>query len=118
MINSRFCGIARQADAPFLSASAGDDTLGRTIEAFSVSARVKDGGIASGLSAITQEMTRVRQHGFGDAELDRAKRSTLAGYERAYNERDKSQSGSLASELIRHYLQAEAAPGIAQEVEY
>jgi zinc protease len=117
MINSRFGEIARQPDAPFLGASAGDDTLGRTIEAFSVSARVKDGAIARGLTAITQEMTRVRQHGFGEAELDRAKRSTMAGYERAYNERDKSQSGPLASELIRHFLNNEAAPGIVIEVD-
>ena len=111
MINSRFGEIARQPDAPFLGASAGDDTLGRTVEAFSVSARVKDGAIARGLSAITQEMTRVRQHGFGEAELDRAKRGTLAGFERAYNERDKSQSGPLAAELVRHFLNGEAAPG-------
>ena len=117
MINSRFSEIARQPDAPYLGASAGDDTLGQTIEAFAVSARVKDGGIARGLSAITEEMTRVRQFGFGEAELDRAKRGTLAGYERAYNERDKSQSGPLASELIRHYLNAEAAPGIVIEVD-
>jgi zinc protease len=117
MINARFGEIARQPDAPFLGASAGDDTLGRTIEAFTVSARVRDGGIARGLTAITQEMTRVRQHGFGEAELDRAKRSTLAGYERAYNERDKSQSGPLAAELIRHFLNGEAAPGIVIEVD-
>ena len=117
MINSRFGEIARQPDAPFLGASAGDDTLGRTVEAFSVSARVKDGEIARGLSAITQEMSRVRQHGFGEAELDRAKRSTLAGFERAYNERDKSQSGPLAAELVRHFLNGEAAPGIVIEVD-
>jgi zinc protease len=117
MINSRFGEIARQPDAPFLGASAGGDTLGRTVEAFSVSARVRDGGIARGLSAIAQEVARVREHGFGEAELDRAKRSTLAGYERAYNERDKSQSGPLAAELIRHYLNGEAAPGIAIEVD-
>ena len=117
MIDSRFSEIARQPDAPFLSASADGDTLGRTIEAFSVSARVKDGEITRGLTAITQEMARVRQHGFGEAELDRAKRTTLAGYERAYNERDKSQSGPLAAELVRHYINSEAAPGIAMEVE-
>ena len=117
MINARFGEIARQPDAPFLGASAGDDTLGRTVEAFAVSARVKDGGIARGLSALAQETARVRQHGFGEAELDRARRSTLAGYERAYNERDKSQSGPLASELVRHFLNGEAAPGISLEVE-
>jgi zinc protease len=118
MINARFSEIARQPDAPFIGASAGDDTLGQTIEAFSVSARVRDGGIARGLNALAQELARVRQHGFGEAELDRAKRSTLAGYERAYNERDKSQSGPLAAELVRHFLNAEASPGIALEVEY
>jgi zinc protease len=117
MINQRFSEIARQPDAPFLGASASDDTLGRTVEAFAVSARVKDGGIAGGLNALAQELARVRQHGFGEAELDRARRSTLAGYERAYNERDKSQSGPLAAELVRHYLNGEAAPGIALEIE-
>ena len=117
MMNARFSEIARRPDAPFLGASAGDDTLGRTIESFEVSARVKDGGIATGLTALATELARVRQHGFGEAELDRAKRNQLAGYERAYNERDKSQSEPLASELVRHYLQGEAAPGIALEVQ-
>jgi len=117
MMNARFGEIARQADAPFLGASAGDDTLGRTVESFEVAARVKDGGIARGLSALATEIARVRQYGFGEAELDRARRSTLAGYERAFNERDKSQSEPLASELVRHYLQGEAAPGIALEVQ-
>jgi zinc protease len=117
MMNARFAEIARRPDAPFLGASAGDDTLGRTIESFEVSARVKDGAIATGLTALATELARVRQHGFGEAELDRAKRNQLAGYERAYNERDKSQSEPLTSELVRHYLQGEAAPGIALEVQ-
>jgi len=117
MMNARFAEIAQQREAPFLGASAGGDTLGRTVEAVSVSARVQDGGITRGLSALARELTRVRQHGFGEAELDRARRSTLAGYERAYNERDKSQSDPLASELVRHFLNGEASPGIALEVE-
>jgi zinc protease len=117
MINARFGEIARQPDAQFLGASAGDDTLGRTIQSFEVAARVKDGSIAAGLTALATELTRVREHGFGEAELDRARRNMLAGYERAYNERDKSQSEPLASELVRHFLQGEAAPGIAIEVQ-
>src|SRR5690606_21890195 len=58
-----------------------------------------------------------REHGFGAAELDRAKRSVLASLERSYNERDKTESAPLASELIRHVLQGEAAPGIERELE-
>jgi zinc protease len=115
MINARFSEIARQPNAPFVGASSGDDTLGRTIEAFVVSARVQDGGAVRGLTVLGQELARVRQHGFGEAELGRAKASMLAGYERAYNERDKSRSESLADELVRHFLIAEGAPGIEFE---
>ena len=115
MMNSRFAEIARQPDAPFVRVLSGDDALGRTVEAFTASARVNDGGIEEGLQAVATEIARVRQHGFGDAELDRAKKSTLARYERAYNERDTSQSAGLAAELIRHFLTAEPAPGIAVE---
>jgi zinc protease len=117
MLNARFGEIAREANAPFLGASAGDDTIGRTVEAFTVGARVRDGAIPQGLSALMQELARVRQFGFGAAEFDRAKRSTLAGYEQAFNERDKLQSGPLAAELLRHYLEGEAAPGIEVEVQ-
>jgi zinc protease len=116
MLNARFGEIARAPDAPFLAAGAGTDTLGRTVEASSVSARVQDGRIPQGLTGIAQEIARVRQHGFGAAELDRAKRQMLAGFERAYAERDKSESATLTAELIRHYLSSEAAPGIEREL--
>src|SRR5919201_1909094 len=100
MLNARLGEIARRSDAPFLGASAGDDTLGQTVEAFGVSARVNEGGIPKGIEALEQELARVRQFGFGDAELERVKKATLASYERAYNERDKSESPGLASELV------------------
>jgi zinc protease len=117
MLNARFAEIARQTDAPFLRASSGDETLGLTIEAASVSARVNDGATEAGLRALGEEIARVRQHGFGAAELDRGKRSALASYERAYNERNTTESGGYASELLRHYLSEEAAPGIEVELD-
>ena len=117
MLGARFAEIARRGDAPFLRAGSDDDTFGRNVEAFSVSARVQDGGIEKGLSALAEELERVRMHGFGDAELERAKRSTLASYERAYNERDKSESGGYASELITYFLTGESAPGIETELQ-
>ena len=117
MLNARLGEIARRPDAPFLGASSGDDTLGRTVEAFGVSARVNDGGIPKGIDALEQELARVRQFGFGDAELDRVKKSTLASYERAYNERDKSETPGFASELVALFLNDVPAPGIATEYE-
>ena len=117
MLNSRFAEISRQPDAPFLRAGSSDDTLGRTVEAVSVSARVNDGSMEKGLNALAQELARVRQYGFGDGELDRSKRTATATYERAYNERDKSQSGGYASELVRYFLEGEPAPGIEAELD-
>ena len=51
----------------------------------------------------------------GEAELDRAKRPGRFG--EAYCERDKQQTGGLASELVRHFLNAEPAPGIVAELD-
>lgn len=117
MLNARFAEIARQPGAPFLGAGVSDDTLGRTVEIFTVSARVNEGEIPRGLTALGEEIARVQQHGFGEAELDRAKRSLLAAYERAYNERNTSESAGYASELVRYFLVDEAAPGIERELE-
>jgi zinc protease len=117
MLNARFAEISRRPDAPFLSAGAGNETFGRTVEAFEVSARVVDGGAEKGLSALAAELARVRQYGFGQSELDRAKARTLASYERSYNERDKSESDGFTSELITYFLTGEAAPGIEIELQ-
>ena len=117
MVGDRFAEISRRPDAPFLRASAGGGRVGRDVQSFTVSARVNDGGIEAGLEALAQEIARLEQHGFGEAELDRAKRDVVASYERAYKERDRAQSGSLASELLRHFLSGEAAPGIDAELD-
>jgi zinc protease len=117
MVNARFEEITQRSDAPFLRASSGDQPLGQTVEGFTVSARVADGGIEEGLEAVAQEIARIRQHGFGEAELDRARKATLAAFERSYNERDKSLSSGFAAELIRHFLTGEPAPGIAMELD-
>jgi zinc protease len=117
MVNARFAEIVRRPDAPFLRASSGESRLGRDVDTLTMSARVADGSIERGLEALAQEFARLRQHGFGEAELERAKKDLLAAYERAYNERDKAQTGGLASELVRHVLDGEPAPGIARELE-
>jgi zinc protease len=115
MIGQRFAELARKPDAKFLGAGAGGDSLSRTVDAFSFSASVQDGRIADGLSALAIEARRVNQFGFGDAELARA-RAWMAGFmERAYNERDKTESGSYAQEYLNFFLEEEPSPGIAYE---
>ena len=115
MFNERFGELARKADAGFLGAGASDSPLSPNVEMFALSARVKDGGIAAGLSALEVEGRRVQRFGFTASELDRAKRWMKAFYDRAYNERDKSESGSFAQEYISYFLSNEPSPGIQYE---
>src|SRR5207302_4396249 len=89
--------------------------LGRTVATFSIGARVPDGKIDEGATAIAVEAKRVRDFGFSASEMERSKKWLAAGYERAYNERDKSESGSFAQELVSYFLEREPAPGIAYE---
>jgi zinc protease len=115
MLNERFSELERRPDARFLSAGAGGDSLSRSVDTFALSARVPDGGLSGGLNALMIEAKRAREHGFGPAEFDRAKRWVLASYDRAFNERDKEESGSFAHEYVRHFLSEEPAPGIEYE---
>jgi zinc protease len=116
MFNQRLAEIAEKPDAPFLGADASKGGfIGRSTDAFTLGAGVKDGEIEKGLEAILVEAKRVDDFGFLQSELDRAKQNMLRGYERAYAERDKTQSSALVQELVDNYLDAEPIPGIEYE---
>src|SRR5690606_6153751 len=61
------------------------------------------------------EAERVARHGFTATELDRARINLLRALERAYAERERSNSGSYANEYVRHFLTGEPIPGIEWE---
>lgn len=115
MLNDRFTELARKPDAKFLGAGGGGGTLTPSVETFGLNARVQDGGISEGLTALEIEARRVRQYGFTAPELERAKRWLRAFYERAYNERDKNESASYAQEYLSYFLTQEPSPGIEYE---
>jgi zinc protease len=68
-----------------------------------------------GLDVLLTEAERVRQYGFTETELERQKQAVLRSMEKAYAERDKIESPSLAAEYIRNFLFAEPIPGIEYE---
>ena len=116
MLNLRLRDIARRPNAPFLGAQAGTSNIGRTLELFEIEAVVPEGQLTEGLGAIVQEAKRMQLYGFSNDELNRAKSALLAAYERAYKERNTSESSSYANEYVRHFLEQEPIPGM--EVEY
>ena len=115
MMNERFDELSRKPDAQFLGAGAYDSGLSPTTGTVSLGASVQEGKILPGLDALVIEANRVLEHGFGAAEFDRAKKWMLAAYERAYTERDKTESGSYTDEYVNHFLQEEPSPGIEYE---
>ena len=66
MLNLRLRDIARRPNAPFLGASAGTSSIGRTLELFEIEAAVPEGQITEGLGAIVQEAKRMQLHGFSN----------------------------------------------------
>jgi len=116
MLNDRFEEITRRPDARFLGAGMGSGGLSLNVETVSLGANTQDGKLADGLTAVAVEAKRAREFGFGPGELDRAKKWMSAFYERAYTERDKTESGSFAQEYLNHFLENEPSPGI--EFEY
>ena len=115
MMDERLSELARKPDAKFLSAGVGGGSLSRDVATFSMSASVQDGKLEDGIGALATEAKRVREFGFGASEMDRAKTWMAAFYERAYAERDKTESGSFAREYVSYFLNGEPSSGIEYE---
>ena len=67
------------------------------------------------LETLLLESKRARDHGFTQSELERTKTSVLTNLEKRYNEREKTNSRSIVSSYVYHYLQNSPAPGIEQQ---
>ncbi len=115
MLNQRLYELTQKPNPPFIGAGGGAGSFIRGTDAFTLGAAVPDSGILHGLSAVLTEVERVERHGFTAPELDRAKQDLLRGYEQAFAERDKTESGTYVEEYIRHFLEKEPSPGIAYE---
>jgi zinc protease len=115
MLNQRFQELALKPEAPFTGAGASSGSFVRGSEIASLDAGAKEGRLIETLQTVLTEAERVQRHGFLQSELDRARTSTLRGYERAYAERDKTPSGSFVDEYVSHYLVGDATPGIGFE---
>ena len=115
MIDDRFGEIARKGDAKILNGGASNSSISRTVSTFTLGAGVQDGRLEDGIAALATEAKRIREFGFSATEMDRAKKWMAASYDRAYSERDKTESSSFASEYVRYFLDDEPSPGIEYE---
>ncbi|WP_020532664.1 M16 family metallopeptidase [Flexithrix dorotheae] len=115
MLSMRLRELTQSANPPFIFGGSGYGGLIRTKDAYYAYAGTAEDGVEKGLQTLLEENKRVMLHGFTEGELSRYKMQMMASYEKAYNERDKTESGAYVGEYQRNFLENEPIPGIAFE---
>jgi zinc protease len=119
MINNRLDELRNSENPPFVyGASYHGGTWARTKAAYQSFAMTSETNQLNGLKALLEENERVRKLGFYEGEFNRAKENILARLEKAYKDRDKTQSKQLVGKYIRNFLNQEPIPGIVWEYEF
>ncbi len=117
MLNNRFQEMSQKPDSPFIIAFSQFGNLVRPKGTYMLNALVRNGEHAKGLEGLLTEAQRVDQFGFTASEFERQKTNMMRGMERAYEEREKTESRAYASEFVRAFLMGESTPGIEYELE-
>ena len=109
MLNNRLAEMKQQANPPFQSATGRASVyfVSRIKDAFSLSVSCKQENILGGIISAVAAAEQVRQQGFSQAELDRAKTHRLNHNERKYNERHDRINSKLVALCVNHFLESE-----------
>lgn len=118
LTNQRLQELTQKENPPFIFGSVSFGSYARGYDAFGAFAAAGTGDVNKALDAVVEEIERVKRFGFTAAELERARKTMLANYERAWNNRDKTESENYVDEYVNHFLQQEPIPGIDKEYEY
>jgi len=116
VLNERMADLARQPDAPFLGAGAGEARFNLYEGAQTFSAGPREGEAVATYRVMLTELKRLKDHGIRASELERAQSNMLRRYEDLLVEKDKTDSRSHAQEIVRVFAENEAMPGIDAEV--
>lgn len=119
MLAHRLDELKNSPTPPFVfgSASIGGGWA-RGWESFSAFAICGTLQVKDAVEALVRESMRVKKFGYTPAELERAKADMISEYESMHNEKDKTESGQLVNELVRHFLAKEPVPGIEWEYNF
>nr|WP_319401504.1 insulinase family protein [uncultured Carboxylicivirga sp.] len=118
MIRSRISEMLERGTPPFIMGNIGFSSLTRTSDVFYISATAKDNEEDVAFEAILTEAERIKQYGFTQTELERAKTSLLLSYENYFKGRDKIPNDSYCQEFKELYLNNSPMPGIEYEYEF
>ena len=118
MIQDRLDEYSTNPECPYAAAQVMIDNflVAATKDAFAIYV-VPSGDILSAYNAAMSIVARACKTGFTQTELERATSVLLNGYEKTFNEKDKTYNSTYARELIRHFIDNEPTPGIETELQ-
>ncbi len=117
IFNERLRTLARKKESPFTGAFASLSGNVREIDAFTRGATVKGGRVEDALRSVFAEVLRIEQHGFTQAELDRARVIIARERDQAVAAAPTARSRGHAEEIVRHFLEGELMIGRTAERE-
>ena len=115
MVAQRMSELSQKPNPPFIQAGAEMGNLLGGLDAFTVFIVSKPGKLENSFLSVWQLVQQLKQFGFTEPELERAKMNYLSNLESALKEKDKRNSEDLVQEYTRNFLVGEAAPGIQME---
>jgi len=118
MINNRLDELRNGENPPFVMGSSNHGGVVRSKEAYQSFAISSPTGQLTALKALLEENERVKRFGFQKAEFLRAKKDVLARMEKAFQNKDKTESANYVGEYVRSFLEQEAIPGIEWEYDF
>ncbi len=116
MFNNRLQEKMRQKDAPFVKAGGQYSQYMGNKDVYMLFGILKEDNVKNGIDALLTEAYRVYQHGFTKDEFERAKKELRSTYEKAYKERDKTESARFAMEFTQNFIDDTYMPGINVEM--
>lgn len=118
MIGQRLAEIAQKPDAPFLGAGTNFGNFIRGYRTFSAIAVLGDKPAKNAVETLIGTVESVKRYGFLSSELQRAKISLMNSTERAYNDRDKTESIRMLQEYQNNFLESTPMVGIGNRYNF
>lgn len=112
MFNQRISKVARKENPPFLNAYCINTSYTEQTYISSLIAITQEDGILAGMEALLIEAERIRDFGFLDSELERARRDLLNYFEKLWQQRDDLESSVFIKPLMDVFLMGETYPSI------
>lgn len=118
MIQNRLKEYGMTPECPYAAAQVhfGDFLVAATKDALTVYV-VPKSEVIPAYEAAMGIVARACKTGFTPSELERANAEVLSSYENLFNEKDKTDNNAYGTELIDHFIENTASPGIEVELQ-